>query len=224
MQAYQVKLFIFISFVVLSCDRAKANINPPDSSAKPQVNTFPHQIGDSWTYLVYTKLEMNDEVYAGVPDTVQVAIIGNGIYHGDSVKIWQFNGTVLGKHNHSELWVTYQSKEVHFFEPVKPTNTTYEASSPWLQLYFPLKVGYINLSPNDGLLTKITDTITTRVKAGNFIGCYEILKTGGRFNCYMGNKFFFKENMGFVKFTIGVGDMCTSWANGRWELLSYKLK
>jgi hypothetical protein len=223
MQAYQIKFFILISFVIVSYTRAEANFNPPDSTANQQINTFPHQIGDSWTYLVYTKLVMNDTLYAGAPDTVQIAIIGNGIYHGDSVNILQFNGNVLGKHNHSELWVTYQGKKVHFFEPLKPTNTINEASAPWLQLDFPLKVGYQNLTPN-GLLTRITDTTTTRVKAGNFTSCYEIHKTGGRFNCYMGNTFFFKENVGFVKFTIGVGDMCTSWANGRWELISYKLK
>jgi hypothetical protein len=40
----------------------------------------------------------------------------------------------------------------------------------------------------------------------------------------MNNKFWFKENVGFVKFTVSVFDMCSDWANGDWELISYHLQ
>jgi|GEM_PF-5548832 hypothetical protein len=183
---------------------------------------FPNRVGDTWTYLVRTSLLKDGSGYGGVPDTVSLTIIGDGFYNGDSVKIWQFKGRKLSED--FELWIADKTEKIIITEaPAKLNRIPGVSGRVWPSLMFPLKTGNSTGTALNGVVT-VKGISDIKVSAGNFTGCYEIDRAGGGFNCYFGNKFWYKENVGFVKFTVSVGDMCSDWANGDWELLSYQLK
>jgi hypothetical protein len=190
---------------------------------------FPHRVGDQWKYL-FSRKRYNDSSGKEemLRDTVKVEIVHDTVMlNGNKGTIWMFTGNRLGSADSALLFVLSTGKTIIIRElnrHLKHLKKVYY-EFPTVSFKMPFSPT-IDSDKSSGFVSyKVFKFDTVMVASKSYRNGYEIQEyQRSTPNCNYGERFWFKNNIGLLRFQIQITNMCSSWANGDWELLEFKKK
>ncbi len=187
---------------------------------------FPHHLGVRWKYL-FTRKRYNDSSKQEdlLRDTVKVEIVhDSAMLNGNKGTIWMFTGNRLGSGDSALVFVLSTGKTIIMREldrHLKVLKNVYH-EFPTILLTMPFST-MVDSDKSSGFVSyKVFKFDTIMVSSKSYRDGFEIREYQRNHNCNYGERFWFKNNIGFLRFQINVTNMCSSWANGDWELLEFR--
>ena len=177
--------------------------NEPDGKGS-EMNSFPSQMGDSWTYSVSDNVQKTN-TFASVTVTGKMAGL-------PPVWLWEVNNGGVIETRYCQI--LGDTLKMHYWDDEVFTTITY---------VFPLQAGKKWLGSPSGHNSSVVSIGQVEVPAGSFQSCFQVQETWGTSDDYFEVCSWLVNDVGVVKLTLKRTYFGHLFNDVTWELTSYQV-